>query len=113
MLLRSLKIKYIIWLIPLILLISLSFLILFIYKSNRFAKKNLTDFGFHLIKNLSTAFEFAVASEDPILLQPVFGSTFEEEDVVLITVYNRKGHIVASKKKQRLKKEFTEMLWTS
>jgi len=112
--LRSLKTKFILYIIPLVLFVALSFLAFFIYRSNYFIKKELTDFGFHLARDLSYASELAIASEDPILLQAPFEGTFQEKDVVSVTVYNKKGNIVASKKKveieERIPKDVLEAL---
>jgi len=112
--LRSLKTKLIIYIIPLILFVALSFLFFYIYRSNHFIKEELTDFGFHLARDLSYASELAIASEDPVLLQSPFEGTFEEKEVVLVTVYNKKGNIIASKKKieveERISKDIMEAL---
>lgn len=97
--LESLKIKYIIWLIPLIVLISLFFLVFFSYRSANLIKDSLAEFGFYLTEDLADAFELAVTSEDPILLQPSFDLTFDKENVVLIAVYNKRGNLIAFQKK--------------
>lgn len=97
--LRNLKTKFIIYLISFVICIALLFLTLFIYRSNRLIKEDLMDFGFHLVKDLSYGSELAIASEDPVLLQPFFEGTFGEKEVVLATIYNKKGEIIASKRK--------------
>ncbi|MBZ9578676.1 HAMP domain-containing protein [Patescibacteria group bacterium] len=101
----KLKTKLIVYIVPLVLFVSLSFLAFYIYRSNDFIKKELTDFGFHLARDLSYASELAVASEDPVLLQPSFVGTFREKDVVLVTVYNKKGYIISFKEKVEIEEE--------
>ena len=105
--LRSLKTKFILYIIPLILLVSLSFLAFFLYRSNSLVRNELIDFGLHLIRDLSLGSELAVTSEDPVLLQPSFEATFKEKDVLLVAVYNREGKIVASKKKIEIGEEIS------
>lgn len=110
----NLKKKIIIYIILLILFISFSFLSIFLYKSNKFIKDELVSFGFHLVKDLSYASELVVSSEDPVFLQPMFARIFAEQNVVLVTVYNKQGNIIASKKKveieERIRKDVMEEL---
>ncbi len=111
---ESIKIKFIIYILPLILIISLSYLAFFIDRSNHLVDEELTELGFSLVKNLAYSSELAIASEEEIFLKPYLGGIFRERDVISITVYNRRGHIIASRKKaeleERLPKEVMEEL---
>jgi len=100
MLQKSLKVKFVIYLIPLILLISCAFLFFYLFRSNYSIKEQLSEFGFHLVKDLSYSSRLAVASEDPVLLQPGLEGLLEEEEVLLVTVYNKAGHIILSESKR-------------
>ena len=102
---KNLKTKFVVYIISLILFIAFSFLSFYIYRSNTFLREQLTDFGFHLARDLSYASEFAIASEDPVLLQPSFDGIFHGEDVVLVTAYNKNGYIIASKKKVEIEEK--------
>ena len=114
MLLRNLKTKFIIYIVPLILFISLSFLVFFINRLNYLIKQELTELGFSLVRDLSYSSELAVASEDETLLLPFLKGVFTQRDVVLVTVYNEKGNIIASRKKveieEKIPKEVMETL---
>lgn len=103
--LRSLKTKFIVYIILLILFISLSFLTFFINRSNQLIEEELTDLGFSLVKNLAYSSELAIASEEEIFLKPYLEGIFKERDVISITVYNRKGYIIASRKKAELEEK--------
>ncbi len=111
---KTIRQKLIFCIVASILFIGLSLSAFFTYRSNHFLKKELTNFGFHLVKNLSYGSELGVSAEDPVLLQSSFEGTFEKEEVVLVTVYNKKGKIIASKEKmkaeERISKEAMEKL---
>ncbi|MDI6883475.1 MAG: HAMP domain-containing protein, partial [Patescibacteria group bacterium] len=113
---KSLKIKSIVYIVPLILFVSLSFLTFFIYKLNHLVKEELISSGFHLVEDLSRGSELAITSEDPVLVEPIFTGIFGKEDVILVTVYNKKGYIIASKRKteieEGLPKDIMEILLT-
>ena len=106
--LGSFKIKFILCTTLLILLASLSFLAFFLYRSNYFIKDGLINFGFHLARDLSYGSELAIASEDPIFLQPSCEGTFEEEEVVLVAVYNKRGNTIVSKKKVEIEEKIPQ-----
>jgi len=99
---KSLKVKFVIYLIPLILLISSAFLFFYLFRSNYFIKEQLSEFGFHLVKDLSYSSRLAVAAEDPVLLQPGLEGLLEEKEVLLVTVYNKAGHIILSESKREI-----------
>lgn len=102
MLRKSLKTKFIIYVIPLIIFISLSLLFFFLNRANNLAESELAEVGFALAKTLSYSSELAVLSEDETFLEAPLRGIFEEEDVVSVTVYNREGRILASMKKTEL-----------
>ena len=97
----------------LVLLISFCFLFIFTYQINNLTKENLINFGFHLAHDLSSGSEMGIASEDPVLFKSVFERIFEEKEVILTTVYNKRGQIIASKKKVDIEERITgEMVET-
>ncbi|GEM_PF-2495143 len=99
---KSLKVKFVIYLIPLILLISCAFLFFYLFRSSYSIKEQLSEFGFHLAKDLSYSSQLAVASEDPVLLQPSLEGVLEEEEALLVVVYNKAGHIILSESKREI-----------
>lgn len=99
---RSFRTKFIIYIIPLIFLTSFSFFIFFLTKTSELIERNLVEVGFSLVKNLSYSSQFAIASEDEIFLKPYLEGILEEEDVILVTVYDKKGNIIASRKKTEI-----------
>ncbi|MBU1102293.1 cell wall metabolism sensor histidine kinase WalK [Patescibacteria group bacterium] len=107
MIFKSIRGKLFWGILFLIVLISLCFLTFFVYQVNNFTRNTLINFGFHLVQDLSRGSEIGIASEDPILLQPTFERVFEERDVVLVTIYNKKGQIVASKKKTEIEERIS------
>ncbi len=116
MYLKSIKTKFIVYIFFLIFCVASAFLTFHIYQLTQFIKEDLTDFGFHLVKDMSYGSELALSSEDPILLQTSFQKTFEEESIVLVVVYNEKGNIIAFKEKieieERIPKNVMEELLT-
>jgi nitrogen fixation/metabolism regulation signal transduction histidine kinase len=110
---RSLKIKFIFYLISLVFFVALSFSLFFIYRFNSFIKEEMTSFGFHLAKDLANGSELAMAAEDPVLLQPFLEGTFEEQIVVLITIYNKRGQIISSKKKLEIDEEIPKNIMSA
>lgn len=102
---NTIKTKFFIWLIFLVIFIALIFLIFFINQSNYLIKRELTDLGISLVKNLSYSSELAIASEDEIFLKPYLEGIFKEKDVVLVVVYNKTGNIIASNKKIEIEQE--------
>lgn len=105
---RSLKTRFIIYIGSLVIFIVFSFSFFCIYRTNLLIKEELTNFGFHLATDLSYGSELAVAAEDPVLLQPFLVGIFEQKDVVLVTVYNKRGEIIVSKKKIEIEERLTE-----
>ncbi len=93
---KSLKLKFIIYIIPLIVFMSLSLLGFFVYRIRIELEQKLIDCGFHLSGNLSHACELGVLSEDATFFEPSLKGVLKEEDVVSTIVYNQKGRIIAS-----------------
>lgn len=111
MLQKSLKVKFVIYLTPLILLIASAFLFFYLFRSNYSIKEQLTESGFHLAKDLSYSSQLAVAAEDPVLLQPSLEGLFEEEEVLLVAVYNKSGHIIVSESKREIEERMPSDVW--
>ncbi len=99
---KSLKLKFVVYLISLILLISATFLFFYLFRSNYSIEEQLSEFGFHLVKDLSYSSQLAVAAEDPALLQPSLEGLLEEKEVLLVSVYNKTGHIILSESKREI-----------
>lgn len=99
MLQKGLKQKFIVYLIPLVVFISLSFLAFFLNRANALIKQQLSQVGFALVKSLSYSSELGVVSEDAGFLRPYLEKVFQEEDVVLVAVYNETGKVILARKK--------------
>jgi methyl-accepting chemotaxis protein len=97
--LRTFKTKFVVVVAVLIFSVAIFLLVPFIYRINDFLRKELTSFGLHLINDLTYATELGVAAEDPVLFQSYVEGIFREGDVVLVVIYNEKGHIIFSKKR--------------
>ena len=114
MLVKSLKGKFVVYITSLILFVSFSFLVFYIYQSISLVKGEISEVGFTLSRNLAYSSELAVSSEDGALLKPYLDGILAEEDVVMVVVYNKKGGIIASGKKieveERIPQEVMEEL---
>lgn len=102
---KSLKLKFISYAIPVIVIISLSFLIFFVFQSNNLLEQKLIEFGFSSVETLSYSCELGVVSEDKTFLQAPLEGIFKERDVIFVGVYNHKGHIINSKTKEEMSEE--------
>jgi methyl-accepting chemotaxis protein len=103
---KSLKIKIILYFVPLILLTSSAFLFFYLFRSDLVIKEGLTDVGFRLVNDLSYSSQLAVSIDKGFLLQPTFvEAIFEEKEVVFVAVYDSRGNIVISKSKIEIEEQ--------
>lgn len=96
---QSIRVKFIIYLSPLVILVSLSFLLFFVNRSTALIKNTLTEFGFSLVNNLSHSAEFTIASENQIFLRPYLDKIFHTKDVVFTAIYSKEGDNIIFNKK--------------
>lgn len=112
--LRSFRTRFIIYIIPLILFVSLSFLVFFINRSTYLIKQGLEELGFSLVRDLAYSSRLAVASEDEILIMPFLQGIFKQKEVILVALYNQNGKIIISQEKieieQKMPREVMEEL---
>lgn len=112
--LKSFRVKFIVYIIPLILFVSLSFLGFFINRSSHLIEHGLEELGSSLVRDLSYSARLAIASEDEVLIMPFLQGIFKQEDIILVVLYNQDGNIIISQKKteieERMPKEVMEEL---
>lgn len=99
---KSTMSKPISYIIPLIIIISFSFLFFSLHRFNSLLEQKLSEFGFSASEYLTHSCKLGVLSEDETLLDAPVRGIFNSKDVVAITIYNRKGRIIVSKKKVEL-----------
>jgi len=103
---KSLKIKIILYFVPLILLTSSVFLLFYLFRSDLVIKEGLTDIGFRFVNDLSYSSQLAVSIDEGFLLQPAFvEAIFEEKEVVFVAVYDSRGKIIISKSKIEIEEQ--------
>jgi len=105
---RSFKSKFIIYIIPLVCFISLTYLILFIYRSEKILKEQLKKIGISLTKSLAHSAEPAILGWEEILVRPSIDGIYEEEDVVYVVVYHQDGKVFIAEKKWEIVDEIPE-----
>jgi len=102
MLRKRLKIKFIVYLVALVACVSFIFLFFFINRASSLVQKELNSVGKSLARSLSYSSELGIASEDQIFLKPYLERVFQEEDVLLVAVYNKKGRIITANSKANI-----------
>jgi len=90
----GLKSKFVIYLIPLIVLICSVFLFFHLVKVTHLAEQGLKQLGYELIKDLSYSSRLALTIDNPELLTSIFEGPLDKEDIFLVAVYDKQGEIV-------------------
>jgi len=101
----GLKVKFVIYLIPLILLICAVFLFFHLSKVDYLVRSNLRDAGQELVRDLSYSSRTAIVKGDVELFLPLVRGILEEQELVLISFYNFSGEVIfAEERKDTIEK---------
>lgn len=107
---NNLKTRLVIYTVFLVLLIAVSFLTFYVYQMSTLVEQQLVESGFHFGENLSFSTASGVAQEDPTLIQPALQNTLKEDEVLLAAVYDRKGNVIISSRKEEVTVEMSEQV---
>jgi methyl-accepting chemotaxis protein len=105
---RSFRTRVIVIIIPLIVLVCMSYLLFFLNRMNDRLERELMTRGSSLARNLASSSELALLSEDITFLESSLTGISEEEDVVYVIIYNQGGQVIAFNKKVELNEELTD-----
>jgi len=106
----GLKLKFVIYLIPLILLICSAFLFFHLFRIDNLARSNLRDLGYGLASDLSYSSRPVIASGEISSLAPLVEGILEEQDLALVALYNSAGHVIFAEKRKNMEERIVESI---
>ncbi len=106
----GLKLKFVIYLIPLILLICAAFLFFHLSQVDYLAKSHLRDLGYELVRDLSYSSQPVIAGEDGFSFAPLIEGILEEREIALVAFYDSSGHVLFAEKRKVMEERMTEVM---
>jgi len=106
----GLKLKFVIYLIPLILLICSAFLFFHLFIVDDLAKAHLRDLGSELTINLSYSSRPVIMSKEISSLAPLVEGILEEQDLALVVLYDSSGHVIFAEKRKKMEERMVESI---
>jgi len=104
----GLKLKFVIYLIPLILLICSAFLFFHLFRVDYLSRSHLRDLGTELVSDLSYSSRPVIISGEISSLAPIVEGILEEQELTLVALYNASGHVIFAEKRKDIEERMVE-----
>ena len=106
----GLKLKFVVYLIPLILLICSAFLFFHLFRVDYLTKSYLRELGYELANDLSYSSRPVIISGETSSLAPLVEGILEEQDLAMVALYNSSGHVVFAEKRKDMEERMTKSM---
>jgi len=104
----GLKLKFVIYLIPLILLTCSAFLFFHLFRVDYLVKTHLRDSGIDLVSDLSYSSRPVIINGEISSLAPIVEGILEEQDLTLVALYNTSGQVLFAEKRKDIEERMVE-----